>query len=223
MRHGQYQDACADDHAFMKRYMTLPFAIPDARFRKQAGEMEGDEGIFRTTADKLEKLKPVQEGGSVTFGGQTHPADGNAGMIVATPERAAELSANKDLRVQLRGFGLARAGLAHMPEAPVPAARTALGQAGMEIGDIDAVKTHNPFAVNDVLFSRETGFKVEEMNNYGCSLIWGHPQSPMGTRGIIELIEELALRGGGNGLFTGCAAGDTAMAVVVTVTDSARH
>ena len=55
------------------------------------------------------------------------------------------------------------------------------------------------------------------MNNYGCSLVWGHPQGPMGTRGIIELIEELALRGGGCGLFTGCAAGDTAMAVVLEV------
>jgi hypothetical protein len=34
---------------------------------------------------------------------------------------------------------------------------------------------------------------------------------------IIELIEELALLGGGYGLFTGCAAGDTAAAVVVKV------
>ena len=36
-------------------------------------------------------------------------------------------------------------------------------------------------------------------------------------RAVIELIEELALRGGGYGLFTGCAAGDSAMAVVVEV------
>jgi acetyl-CoA acetyltransferase len=39
----------------------------------------------------------------------------------------------------------------------------------------------------------------------------------MGTRAIIELIEALALRGGGRGLFAGCAAGDTAMAVVIEV------
>jgi acetyl-CoA acetyltransferase len=36
---------------------------------------------------------------------------------------------------------------------------------------------------------------------------------------VIELIEELALRGGGRGLFTGCAAGDSAMAVVLEVVD----
>jgi acetyl-CoA acetyltransferase len=57
------------------------------------------------------------------------------------------------------------------------------------------------------------------MNNFECSLVWGHPQAPTGTRGVIELIEELAQRGGGYGLFTGCAAGDTAMAVVIQVAD----
>jgi acetyl-CoA acetyltransferase len=59
-----------------------------------------------------------------------------------------------------------------------------------------------------------------KMNNYGSSLVWGHPQAPMGMRAVIELIEELALRGGGWGLFSGCAAGDTAMAVVLEVGDA---
>jgi acetyl-CoA acetyltransferase len=84
---------------------------------------------------------------------------------------------------------------------------------------MNAIKTHNPFALNDILFSRETGVPVDKFNNYGCSLVWGHPQAPMGTRSIIELIEELVERGGGWGLFTGCAAGDSAMAVVLHVDD----
>lgn len=58
------------------------------------------------------------------------------------------------------------------------------------------------------------------MNNYGCSLVYGHPQGPTGLRLIIELIEELVLRGGGRGLFHGCAADDTAMAVIVEVGDT---
>ncbi|WP_432654252.1 hypothetical protein [Thauera aromatica] len=122
--------------------------------------------------------------------------------------------------MRLHGFGLARAELAYMPEATIPAAHNALAQAGRGIADIDAVKTHNPFAVNDLVFARETGADLMRMNNYGCSLVWGHPQAPMGTRAIIELIEELALRGGGFGLFAGCAAGDTAMAVVLEVGDA---
>ena len=113
---------------------------------------------------------------------------------------------------------MARAENGYMPEAPVPAARRALDMAGLSIDEIDAVKTHNPFAVNDIYFARETGCDLARMNNYGCTLVWGHPQAPMGTRGAIELIEELALLGGGRGLFTGCAAGDTGMAVVLEVT-----
>ena len=106
-----------------------------------------------------------------------------------------------------------------MTAATVPAARKALEAAGIDIARIDAVKSHNPFAVNDIVFARETGFPLEKMNNFGCSLIWGHPQGPTGLRSIIELIEELALRGGGYGLFQGCAAGDTGMAVVIKVGD----
>jgi acetyl-CoA acetyltransferase len=155
----------------------------------------------------------------VTFGAQTHPADGNAALLVATPQRAAELSSNPKMVVRLLGFGQARVALARMPEATVPAARRALAAAGLSMADINAVKTHNPFALNDLYFAREMGINTSDMNNFGCSLVWGHPQAPMGTRSVIELIEELALRGGGRGLFTGCAAGDSAMAVVLEVVD----
>jgi len=221
-RYQQYQDALANDRAFQRRYM-VKVPITDANFRKQIGTLAGDEGVFEIKAESLAKLKPVKPNGTVTFGGQTHPADGNAGMIVTTKERAVEFARDKFIEVQLLGFGQARVEKGHMPMAPVPAAKVALKAADLEIKDIDAVKTHNPFAVNDIVFSRDTGFPVEKMNNYGSSLIFGHPQGPTGMRSVIELIEELAVRGGGNGLFTGCAAGDTAMAVVLNVSDSRKH
>jgi hypothetical protein len=53
----------------------------------------------------------------------------------------------------------------------------------------------------------------EAMNN-GSSLIYLQADR---MRLIAELVEELVLLGGGYGLFTGCAAGDTAAAVVVKV------
>jgi acetyl-CoA acetyltransferase len=55
------------------------------------------------------------------------------------------------------------------------------------------------------------------MNPYGCSLIYGHPQAPTGARALVELMYALEERGGGRGLFAGCAAGDTGAAVVVEV------
>jgi acetyl-CoA acetyltransferase len=105
----------------------------------------------------------------------------------------------------------------YMPAATIPASMQALERAGIGIGDLAAIKSHNPFAVNDIVFARETGADLMSMNNYGSSLIWGHPQGPTGMRAIIELIEELTMLGGGWGLFQGCAAGDTSMAVVLKV------
>jgi acetyl-CoA acetyltransferase family protein len=213
IRERQYREAV--EKGFHKRFMTLPFEVPGSK-----KPLEGDEGIRASTAEGLAKLKPVVEGGTVTYGAQTFPADGNAAIVLATAERAKELSKDKAVRIRLRGFGQARAALAYMPEAPVPAAARALAQAGVPVKELKAIKTHNPFAVNDLVFSRANGVTLESMNNYGCSLVWGHPQAPMGTRAVIELIEELVLRGGGYGLFTGCAAGDTAMAVVLEVSGS---
>ena len=219
-REEQYRASLADDSAFLKRFMTLPFAVPTANFKKTLSTINGDEGYGQSTPEGLAALKPVAPGGTVTFGGQTHPADGNAGIVLTTPEAARELASNPKIAVRIHGFGQARVELAYMPEATVPAAQRALAQAGLDIKQISVIKTHNPFAVNDIFFARQTGVDLMSMNNWGCSLVWGHPQAPMGTRAIIELIEELALRGGGYGLFTGCAAGDSAMSVVIEVGDA---
>ncbi|MGD9099835.1 MAG: thiolase family protein [Anaerolineae bacterium] len=219
LRHQQYEDALKDDLAFMRRYMLTPFEVKDARGRKVLATVDGDEGVFPTTAEGLARLKPVIKGGGVTYGTQTYPADGNCGMIVTTRERARELSRDPAIEVQVLSFGEARAKKGYMAQAVVPAARQALSRAGVSIEDVRVIKTHNPFAVNDIYFCREMGVAPEAMNNYGSSIIYGHPQAPTGQRLIIEVIEELAILGGGYGLFAGCAAGDTSGSVVVKVGD----
>ena len=221
-RYAQYQAALADDRAFQRRYM-VDVAITDAGFRRQTGTLSADEGVFETTAEGLAKLKPIRPNGTVTFGSQTHPADGNAGAIVTTREHAREWSADPAIEIELLAFGSARVEKGCMPLAPVPASRAALAAAGLAIRDVDAVKSHNPFTINDLVFARETGFPLDRMNNYGCSQIWGHPQGPTGLRSVVELIEELVARGGGVGLFNGCAAGDSAMAVVLRVGSAGRR
>jgi acetyl-CoA acetyltransferase len=213
LRFQQYQESLADERSFQKRYMTGV----EIKKGKKTSLVEEDEGIFPTTAEGLAGLRPVLEGGTVTFGSQTHPADGNAGIVVCAPEIVPKLAPNTNVSVRVLGFGEAREEKGFMPRAVVPAARKALAFCGLGIEDCEAVKTHNPFAVNDVYFCRETGVAAEKLNRYGSPLVYGHPQAPTGLRAIIELIEELAERGGGRGLFSGCAAGDTAMALVVEV------
>lgn len=220
-RYEQYAAALADDHAFLRRFMELPFPVPDARLRKTVTELAADEGVHTdTNAAGLAALQPVREGGTITYGGQTHPADGNAGMVVCDEAQARALSRDAGVRIRLRAFAQSRTDLGYMPEAPIGAARLALQRAGVEARQLVAIKTHNPFVVADLALAQALEVEVMNINNYGCSLVWGHPQGPTGLRAVIELIEELVMRGGGLGLFTGCAAGDSAMAVVVEVGDA---
>lgn len=210
LRHEQYQSALADDRAVQRRYLVEAH-VPGRRTHTVVGE---DVGVHPATPEGLAKLAPVTAGGVVTYGSQTHPGDGTAGVIVSTVDAARALG---DGVARILAVAFARVEPARMPKAPVPAARAALADAGLDLADIDVVTTHNPFAVNDLYFHRQTGFPLEAMNPYGSSLVYGHPQGPTGLRAIVELIEALRARGGGRGLFTGCAAGDTAGAVVVEV------
>jgi acetyl-CoA C-acetyltransferase len=215
LRYEQYLKSLENNRMFQKRYM-VPVTIPQRR--DDPIVVDEDSGVFPTTREGLAKLKPVAESGVVTFGSQTHPADGTAGMIVTGAQKARGL-ANGDGVVRLLATGFARVGKARMPKAPVPAAEMALADADIPISGVDVIKTHNPFAVNDAYFARQMGVQVKDMNNYGSSLIFGHPQGPTGARLISEMIEELRLSGGGIGLFTGCAAGDSGAALVVRVED----
>jgi acetyl-CoA acetyltransferase family protein len=209
LRHQQYASALADDRAFQRRYM-----VPVETASRET--IDADQGVHETTAAGLGDLAPSIEGGVTTAGSQTHPADGCSGVLVTTEARASSLGRD-GAAVQILASGVSRVAKAEMPKAPVPAALAALADAGIDVADLDVVTTHNPFAVNDMWLHRETGIDLDRMNPYGSSLVYGHPQAPTGARALAELVEALAERGGGLGLFTGCAAGDTGAALVVRV------
>lgn len=211
-RYEQY--VAGRDAKFHERYM-VPVEVKPGR--KVIATVDFDEGVFATTAEGLAKLRPAMgPEGTVTFGSQTHPADGNAGLLVCSKARAARYSRDGE-PVQLLSYAQARVEKGFMAKAVVPAARKALAEAGVGIGDVKVIKTHNPFAVNDVYFAKHMELDVASFNNNGCSLIYGHPQAPTGARLIIEGVEEARQAGGGYVLFAGCAAGDTAAAMVLKV------
>jgi acetyl-CoA acetyltransferase len=213
-RYEQYQMALENDRAFQKRYMFAP----EVRIsKKKTILMEEDEGIVETTKEGLAGLKPLLKDGVLTFGTQTHPADGNCAVIVTDRDKAKELSDDPAMEIQLVSYGYARAKKGFMAQAPVPAARMALADAGISVNDAAVIKTHNPFIANDLYFSQEMGIDPNGFNNYGSSLIYGHPQGPTAGRLIIEGIEETVMLGGGYMLWAGCAAGDTGAALVLKI------
>jgi len=210
----QYADALANDREFQKKYM-FPVSIQVSR--KKTIEIDTDEGIMPTTQKGLAGLRPVLPDGAHTFGSQTHPADGNCALIVTTKANAANLSKDKSKDAKIISYGFSRAKKGFMAMAVVPAAQMALERAGISINDVKVIKTHNPFAANDIYLADQMKIDVNSFNNFGSSLIFGHPQAPTAGRLIIEGIEELADLGGGYMLFTGCAAGDTGAALILKI------
>lgn len=215
LRHGQYARALSDDRSFQRRYMVR---ARTPRRGQPSKAVEGDAGIRPATIDEIALLAPSAEHGLHTCATQACPADGTAGTLVTTVRHARELARGAGV-VQIRAIAFARVAPGRMPQAALPAAQAALDGAGLAFRGIDAVTTHSPFAVSDICLSRQTGVPLEKTNAYGCSLVFGHPQGPTGLRSVAELIEELRQRGGGTGLFTGCATGDTGAAVVLCVHD----
>lgn len=212
LRFAQYQDALADDRRVQKLYLQ-PIVI---RQRKGETALAQDEGIASYTRAGLAALKPSLPGGVTTPGTQTHPADGAAGLVVMGRDAARALAKDQGV-VRLLAAGSCRAERGRMPKAPALAAQAALAAAGLRMQDVKVVVTHNPFAVNDLWFAQAMGYPLEKMNPLGCSLVYGHPQGPTGMRGMVELVHALRMRGGGVGLFTGCAAGDMAAALLLAV------
>ncbi|ANY10885.1 acetyl-CoA acetyltransferase (plasmid) [Pseudonocardia sp. HH130630-07] len=211
LRYEQYRASSSYE---ARRRHTVPVEVidPDG----VPVRLTDDEGVRTRSTEGVAAERSVVRDGVHTAATQTHPADGAAGALVTRTAHARSLASGGPV-VTVLASGFARVGSGRMPEALVPAARAALDSVDLRIEDVDAITTHNPFAVNDLYFAREMGVTLESMNRVGSSLVFGHPQGPTGLRSIAELVTVLCLRGGGVGLFSGCAAGDSGAAIVVRV------
>ncbi len=204
-RYEQYGDALANDCAFHKRYIFPTLSV------------KADTGIKKITKERLKRLKPVLQGGIHTIGSQTYPADGHCAMFVTTKNKAEELSEDKNITIQIISYGYARTEKSYMAAAAAPASQMALDKAGLKASDLNAVKHHNAFISNDIYLADTVGLDLYTMNNFGSTIVYGHPQAPVLGRLMIEGIEELAMLGGGYLLVAGGTAGDSGSAIILKI------
>ena len=212
-RYEQYFAAKAS--GFLNKVL-VPMDVLDNQ-GKFLGRVDDDFGIRKVTLAGLRELRELDA--CVTSGTQTHPADGMATILVASKEKAAEISLRPEIDIQFVAKAEIRAMPVMMPEAPTLAVQKLFARTGFKIEDIAVIKDHNPFAVNDMIFSKVFKCDWRKMNNTGCSLVWGHPQGPTLTRTTIEGLEEAVDIGGGYVLIFGCAAGDVGIAAIFKVTE----
>jgi acetyl-CoA acetyltransferase len=215
-RHQQY--FAARSSGFLDRVL-VPLEVLNVQGRF-LGSINDDVGVRGMTLEGLRRMCELDT--CVTTGTQTHAADGMATLLVTTAEKARELSPRPEVVIQFVAKAEIRTHPALMPEAPALAARKLLDKNGFIMADVAVVKTHNPFALNDAIFSKVMEYDWAKMNKTGCSLVWGHPQGPTLTRLLIEGLEEAVDLGGGLVLLCGCAAGDVGIAALFRVTEGGK-
>jgi len=184
------------------------------------GRVDADQGVRPLTLGALNAQRELDT--CVTSGTQTHASDGMACLLVTDADQAKAVSPRPEIEIRFVAKAEARAEPSLMPEAPTLAVKRLLDRVGITMDDVAVAKNHNPFAVNDVVFTKVLGYDWRKLNRTGCSLVWGHPQGPTLTRVLIEALEEAVQLGGGYVLVFGCAAGDVGIAALFHVSEGGR-
>ncbi|QFG00738.1 3-oxoadipyl-CoA thiolase [Psychrobacillus glaciei] len=155
-----------------------------------------------TTLEKLGKLKPLFEGGTVTAGNASGVNDGAAALILMSAEKAKELNL-KPLAKYVTG---ATAGLepSVMGLGPIFATRKALNRAGLTIKDLGLVELNEAFASQSLKCIRQLELSTERVNVNGGAIAFGHPLGASGARIVTTLLYEMKKKDVQFGLATMC-------------------
>ncbi|MGI9642624.1 MAG: acetyl-CoA C-acyltransferase, partial [Acidimicrobiia bacterium] len=157
-----------------------------------------------TSLEKLARLRPIFEGGTVTAGNASGINDGAGATVVASAAIVDEF----DLTPMARIVGMATAGVPPriMGIGPVPATRKLLDRTGVSLDDIDAIELNEAFASQSLACLRQLGLPddAEHVNPNGGAISIGHPLGMSGTRLVGTVARETARRDGRYGLATMC-------------------
>ncbi|MCB1247231.1 MAG: 3-oxoadipyl-CoA thiolase [Acidimicrobiia bacterium] len=157
-----------------------------------------------TDMEKLAKLRPIFEGGTITAGNASGINDGASAAIVASG-RAVE---THGLTPMARIVGMATAGVPPriMGMGPVPATEKLLDRAGVPISDIANFELNEAFASQGLACLRKLGLPddADHVNPNGRAIALGHPLGMTGNRLVGSAARELARRDGRYAVATMC-------------------
>ncbi|MBX5436572.1 MAG: acetyl-CoA C-acetyltransferase [Alicyclobacillaceae bacterium] len=181
--------------------------------RKGVRVVADDEIPRPTTTDVLAKL-PARfvENGLVTAGNASGISDGAAAGVLVSG-RYAERKGIQPIG-RLVSWGIVGVEPSLMGLGPVPAIRTALKKAGMQLEQMDLIEINEAFAAQFLGCQRELGFDLERANVNGGAIALGHPLAASGMRLILTMLYELKRRGKKYGVASLCIGGGQGIATV---------
>lgn len=166
-----------------------------------------------TTLEKLAKLKPLFENGTVTAGNASGVNDGASVLLLMSAEKAKELGVKplaKYVTSAVAGLEPAVMGLG-----PIYATRKALNRAGLSKDDIGLFEINEAFASQSIESIRQLELNKEIVNVNGGAIAFGHPLGASGARILTTLIYEMKKRDVKYGLATMCIGVGQGIATIV--------
>ncbi|MET0785536.1 MAG: acetyl-CoA C-acyltransferase [Paenisporosarcina sp.] len=166
-----------------------------------------------TTLDKLNMLKPIFHGGSVTAGNASGVNDGASAILLMSVEKAKELNL-KPLAKYVAG---ATAGLEPevMGLGPIFATKKLLERTRLSIEDIGLVELNEAFASQSIACIRQLGLDEKIVNVNGGAIAFGHPLGASGARILTTLLYEMKKQKVQYGLATMCIGVGQGIAAIV--------
>ena len=157
-----------------------------------------------TSLEKLSRLKPIFENGTVTAGNASGINDGAASALVVSEAVLEQLGATPMARI----LGMATAGVPPriMGIGPVPSTTKLLDRLGMALSDFGAIELNEAFASQALACLREFGLPddADHVNPNGGAIALGHPLGMSGARLVGTVAREMARRDEKYGLATMC-------------------
>jgi acetyl-CoA C-acetyltransferase len=146
-------------------------------------------------------------------GNSSGVVDGAGAVVIASPEYAKAHGLKP--RARIRAMATIGDDPTLMLNAPGPAARKALKQAGMSVRDIGLFEINEAFAVVPLKFMRDLDLDPDLVNVNGGAMALGHPIGATGAIILGTLLDEMERRDIAVGMATLCAAGGMAPATII--------
>lgn len=166
-----------------------------------------------TSLEKMAKLKPAREGGTVTAAMASAVTDGAGAFVLTTRARAA--AAGITPLSSLVAYAQIGLDPADMLEGPAFAIPLVLGKAGLSLDDIDLIEVNEAFASQILANEQELDWDRSRLNVHGGAIALGHPTGFTGVRLMISLSYALRTHGGTYGLIAVCGGGGLGVAIII--------
>ena len=194
----------------------IPVEIQD-RKGNQLSISQDEHPRFDTTVEKLSRLKPIFQGGTITAGNASGVNDGASALLIMSAEKARELG----VKPLAKYVASATAGVepSVMGIGPIYSTRKALKRANLTAADLDLIELNEAFASQSVECIRQLELNRDKVNVNGGAIALGHPLGASGARILTTLVHEMKKTESRYGLATMCVGVGQGISIIVEKED----